>query len=86
MGETVGDTVGAGVLARIRLSFPDGLFQRGNAGFILGVHHHIVVPGRAALGSGGILTPRNCGHGQGDEKGVRGAGDHLRDLCLHQQI
>ncbi len=86
VGEAVGDGSGALVLAGICLGLPDSLFQGGNAGFLLGVDDHIVIPCSAAILGSGVVIAGDGGHGQGDEEGIGGGSDHFGDLGFYQQI
>ena len=75
MGIAVGDVVGAVMLAGIVLALPQGLVQRRITGQILWVHSHIINPAAAA-----------GRHGQADEEGVAGTGDHFRHFGFHHKI
>ena len=86
MGEAVGNGSGAFILAGVGLGLPDGFLQGGDAGFLFGVHHHIVVPGRAAILGSGVVIAGDGGHGQGDEEWVGRGSDHFGDLGFYQQI
>ena len=86
VGVAIGDAVGAAVLTGVSCGFPHGLFQGGNAGFILGVDHHIIVPALTAILGGRVFIAGDRGHGQGHEEGVDGAGNHFRHLGFHQQV
>ena len=69
------DVVGAFVLASIVLALPQGLVQRRITGQILGIHSHVVNPAAAA-----------GRHGQADEEGITGTGDHFRHSGFHHEI
>ena len=69
------DVVGAYVLAGIVLALPQGLVQRRITGQILGIHRHVVNPAAAA-----------GRHGQADEEGITGTGDHFRHSGFHHEI
>ena len=69
------DVVGAFVLAGIVFALPQGLVQRRITGQILGVHSHVVNPAAAA-----------GRHGQADEEGITGTGDHFRYFGFHHEI
>ena len=71
----VGDAAAAVMLAGIVFALPQGLVQRRITGQVLGVHSHIINPAAAA-----------GRHGQADEEGVAGAGDHFRHFSFHHQI
>ena len=86
MGKAVGNGAGAFILAGVLLGFPDSLFQGGDAGFVLGVNHHIIIPGVAALGRGGVFVTGNGGHGQADKEGIGGGSHHLGNGGFHAQI
>ena len=84
VGVAVGDIVsGAFVLAGIVHILTQGLLQGGNAGQVLGVDGNVVDPAGAAVGSIGAV---NGGHGDGNEEGVAGGGDHLGNLGLNDQV
>ena len=86
VGKAVGNGAGAFILAGVLLGFPDSLFQGGDAGFVLGVNHHIVIPGVAALGGSGVFVTGNGGHGQADKEGIGGGSHHFGNGGFHAQI
>ena len=86
VGEAVSDGSRAFVLAGVGLGFPDGFLQSGNAGFLLGVDDHIVVPCSTAILGSGIVIAGDGGHGQGNEEGIGGGSNHFGDLGFYQQI
>ena len=86
MGVAIRNGCGAFILAGVGFGFPDGLFQSGNAGFLLGIHDYIVVPGSAAILGSGVVITGDGGHGQRDEEGIGGGSDHFGNLGFHQQI
>ena len=63
------------MLAGIVFALPQGLVQRRITGQVLGVHSHIINPAAAA-----------GRHGQADEEGIAGTGDHFRHFSFHHQI
>ena len=63
------------MLAGIVFALPQGLVQRRITGQILWVHSHIINPAAAA-----------GRHGQADEEGIAGTGDHFRHFSFHHQI
>lgn len=65
MGEAVSDGIGAAVLAGVGESFAHGLFQRRDAGQVLGVHGNVIDPAFAAVI--GVAPVHSC-HGQGEKK------------------
>ena len=71
----VGDAAAAVMLAGIILALPQGLVQRRITGQVLGIHSHIINPAAAA-----------GRHGQADEEGVAGTGDHFRHSGFHHEI
>ena len=73
--EAVGDAAAAVMLAGIVFALPQGLVQRRITGQILWVHSHIINPAAAA-----------GRHGQADEEGVAGTGDHFRHSGFHHEI
>ena len=84
MSIAVGDIVsGALVLAGVVYVLTQGLLQGGNAGQVLGVDGNVVDPAGAAVGSIGAV---NGGHGDRNEEGVAGGGDHLGNLGLNDQV
>ena len=84
MGVAVGDIVSSAfVLAGVVHILTQGLLQGGNAGQVLGVDGNVVDPAGAAVGSIGAV---NGGHGDGNEEGVAGGGDHLGNLGLNDQV
>ena len=83
MGKAIGNTSGAVVLAGVGLAFPQGLFQSGIAGLVLGVNGHIINPASAAVGGVGAV---HGGHGQGDQEGISGGHNIFRNLGFHDKI
>ena len=84
VGVAVGDVVrGAVMLAGVILILTQGLLQGGDAGQVLGVDGNIVDPAGTAVGGVGAV---HGGHGDGNEEGVAGGGDHLRNLGLNDQV
>ena len=71
----VGDAAAAVMLAGIVLALPQGLVQRRITGQVLWVHSHIINPAAAA-----------GRHGQADEEGITGTGDHFRHSGFHHEI
>ena len=84
MGIAVGDA-GSGtlMLAGVVLILPQGLFQRGNAGQVLGIQGNVVNPAGAAVGGVGAV---HGGHGDGYQEGIGGGHDHFGNLGFHNQI
>ena len=64
------------VFAGVCLALPDGFFQIRHTGGVLGIDGHIVIPLVAVDGRGG----------QGEQEGIAGAGDHIRDLRFHDHV
>ena len=86
MGKAVGDGSGTLILAGVGLGLPDGFFQGGDAGFLLGIDDYVVVPcGTAVLGSG-VVIAGDGGHGQRYKERIGGGSDHFGDLGFYQQI
>ena len=84
MGVAVGDVGGgAVVLAGVGDLLTEGLLQLRDAGQVLGEGSHIVDPAGAAVGGIGTI---DGGHGQGDQEGVDGGDDHLRNSGFHAQV
>ena len=85
VGETIGDDGRAVILAGVLACLTDFLGQFGDAGLILGVNGHIVIPLMTAFGRGGVLIAGNGGHGQGYEERSGGAGDGFTGLSFQNQ-
>ena len=84
VGIAVGDVIGGTVvLAGVVLVLAQGLFKGGDASQVLGVNGNIVDPAGAAVGGVGAV---HGGHGDGNEEGATGGGDHLRNHGLNDQI
>ena len=84
MGIAVGDA-GSGtlMLAGVVLVLPQGLFQRGNAGQVLGIQGNVIDPAGAAVSSVGAV---HGGHGHRHKEGIGGGHDHFGNLGFHNQI
>ena len=83
MGEAVGNGVGAAVFAGVRKRFAHGLFQRRDAGEVLGVYGDIVYPAFAAVIGVAAVHGR---HRKGKEKRCGGFRDHFGHFCLNEEI
>ena len=70
-------------LAGVVLVLTQGLFQRGDAGQILGVQGDVINPAGAAVRGVGAV---HGGHGDGYQEWIGGGHDHFWDLGFHNQI
>ena len=69
--------------AGVVLILPQGLFQRGDAGQVLGIQGDVINPAGAAVGGVGAV---HGGHGDGYQERVGGGNDHFRDFGFCNQI
>ena len=69
--------------AGVVLILPQGLFQRGDAGQVLGIQGDVINPAGAAVGGVGAVYGS---HGYGYQEGIGGGHDHFRNLGFHNQI
>lgn len=83
MGEAVGNGAGAAVFAGVRKRFAHGLFQRRDAGEVLGVYGDIVYPAFAAVIGVAAVHGR---HRKGKEKRCGGFRDHFRYFRLNEEV
>lgn len=74
---------GTFVLTSVIYGLPQSLLEGRNSAEVLRIDGDIIDPAGAAVGSIGAV---DGGHGDGDEEGVAGAGDHLGNLGLNNQV
>ena len=83
MGVAVGDICCAVIDTGTVHGFPDGLFQRRDAGQVFGIEGDVIEPALAAvLGVAAV----DAGHGHRHEEGRGRLCDHFRDPGLHEEI
>ena len=70
-------------LAGVSLSFPQCLFQRRDAGQVLGIQGNVVNPAGAAIVGVGAV---DGGHGHRHKEGISSGNNHFRDFGFCNQI